>query len=453
MNTRELLLEMLLEITAKREYSHIMIKNVLDKYDYLEISEKVFIKRVCEGTLERMIQIDYILNQFSKVPVSKMKPVIRNILRMAVYQILFMDSIPDSAACNEAVKLAEKKKFHSLKGFVNGVLRTIVRNKENIAYPDKEKEPVFYFSVMYSMPEWLVEMWMASYGKEKTQLLLEGLLKEHDITIRLDENLPGEEQKQVLESLTEQGVEVTAHPYLPYAYTLKKVGGIQNIPEFVQGKFTVQDISSMLVAEISGVQRGDIVIDVCAAPGGKAIHIASKMKATGKVEARDLTEKKVARIQENIERLKLSNIEAQMADALQVSENDLERADIVIADLPCSGLGIIGKKRDIKYNVTKESMRDIILLQKDILSVIHAYVKPGGILLYSTCTINRKENEDMVKWFTGQYGFETESIAKYLPEQLRKETAEEGYLQLLPGVDKSDGFFMARLKKPEKIHD
>lgn len=446
-NTRALILEILLEITSEKEYSHLVIRSVLDKYNYLRAEEKSFIKRICEGTLERMIQIDYVLNQYSNTKVNKMKPVIRNILRMSVYQILFMDAVPDSAACNEAVKLTEKKKFHQLKGFVNGVLRTISRQKDSIVYPPKEKDIVLYHSIQYSMPEWIVKKWLQEYDNDMVEQILQGLLDEHLVTIRMDENLQEHEKIQLLEEIKSMGIVVHVHPYLPYAYQLEHMEGIINLPGFQEGKVIIQDISSMLVSEAAGIKQGDFILDVCAAPGGKSLHAACKLNGTGHVEARDLTDYKVDLIRQNMERMQYTNIEAVQADALVYQEEKKETADIVFADLPCSGLGVIGKKRDIKYKISEKALTELAALQRSILEVVQNYVKPGGTLIYSTCTINRSENEEMVQWFTKKYAYELESLDPYIPQKIQGNTTAEGYLQLLPGIHETDGFFIARLKK------
>ena len=219
-NTRALVLDILLEMEKGQEYGSLLLKNVLDKYDYLESRDKAFIKRLTEGVTERRIQLDYVLGRFSKTPPAKCKPLIRNLLRMGAYQILFMDNVPDSAACNEAVKLAEKRHFQQLKGFVNGVLRSLSREKEKLVWPDKKKEPVLWLSVMYSMPEWIVRMWLADYGPETTEKILAGLLEPRPVTIRLAERLTEEERKELLARLEECGASPAAHPYLPYAYML-----------------------------------------------------------------------------------------------------------------------------------------------------------------------------------------------------------------------------------------
>lgn len=445
-NTRELAVDMLLEMIEKNKYSHLVIREVLDKYNYLDNRDKALMKRITEGTLERRIQMDYILNQFSKVPVTRMKPFIRNLLRMSVYQLLFMDQIPDSAVCNEAVKLAGKRGFRSLSGFVNGVLRNIGRNKDQIIYPHPEKEQAQYLSVIYSMPEWLVRKWIQEYGVTRAEGILKSTLEVSPVTIRLKETMTEEEQNKLLGEFIQRGIKVSPHPYLSYAWRLEETEGIRQLPGFLEGLFQVQDVSSMLVGEIAGIQAGDYVIDVCAAPGGKALHAAEQLKESGNVSARDLTAHKAQLIRDNIERMKKKNIQALVWDACILREEDKEQADVVLADLPCSGLGIIGKKADIKYHVSEEGMQKLTALQREILDVVWQYVKPGGILIYSTCTINRSENEENAHWFAENHPFTLDSLSPFLPEEL-KEEGKEGMLQLMPGIHETDGFFMARFRR------
>lgn len=445
-NTRELIVSMLLEIMEKDRYSHLVIREVLDKYDYLDGREKAFMKRVTEGTLERKIQLDGVLNQFSKVPVSKMKPFIRNLLRMSVYQLLFMDSIPDSAVCNEAVKLAGKRGFRNLQGFVNGVLRSIARKKDELSVPDKEKDLIAYLSMAYSMPKWLALKFVKEQGEEIAEKMLARFLKPSPVTVRVREDVTEEQKKKLIKDWEKSGVTVREHSYLSYAYCLTGMEGVKSLPGFGEGCCTVQDVSSMLVCEAAGMKEGDKVIDVCGAPGGKAAHASDKMKGTGLVSVRDLTEYKVSLIRDTIDRMQLTNVETFAADARLLREEDVETADVVLADLPCSGLGIIGKKKDIKYHVTEEGLEQLALLQKEILSVVWQYVKPGGVLLYSTCTINHQENEENVKWFTENFPFTLESLSPYLPESLSEE-GKQGMLQLKPGIHETDGFFLARLRR------
>ena len=424
---RELALATFLEITEEGEYSHIALRRVLEKYQYLEKRERAFITRAVEGTLERMITIDYILNQYSKVKVRKMKPVIRGILRIAVYQIYYMDSVPDSAACNEAVKLAVKKGFQNLRGFVNGVLRAVVRGKETIKWPEKSEE-LRWLSVHYSVPEWIVSQWLDEFGRENTERMLADSLADHPTSIRC--NLNRTTAEELKDELEKDGIRVRINEELPYAMAISNYDHLADIAAFCKGKFHVQDVSSMYVAEKADPKGGDVVLDVCAAPGGKALHVAEKLHGTGLVEARDVSDHKVALIEDNILRSGLANIRAVCADAMVKDETWIEKADIVIADLPCSGLGVLGKKTDLKYRMSREQQKELVKLQREILGTVWQYVKPGGKLIYSTCTVNRAENNENASWFEAQFPFEK------LEER-----------QYLPGIDGGDGFYIAKFRR------
>lgn len=443
-NTRELILGILLEVNKEGQYSHLVIRSTLEKYQYLEKQERAFISRVCEGTLEYKIRLDYILNQFSTVPAEKMKPVIRELLRSSVYQILYMDSVPDSAVCNEAVKLARKKGFYNLTGFVNGVLRKIAREYGSIRFPGKD-QPEEYLSVIYSMPKWLVQSFLEQYGFEKTEKMLESFLKEKPTTIRIREYLV--DKKAVLESLERQQVTVEKAPYIENAYYLKNYDYLPALEAFRMGTVQVQDVSSMLVGDIADPKEGDYVIDLCAAPGGKTLCIADKLKGTGRVDARDISRSKTDLIRENAIRQSFLNVVVSEKDASQLDSDSLEKADILIADVPCSGLGVMGRKTDIKYKMNPAKIQELAGLQRQILEQASTYVKPGGTLIYSTCTITNEENLDNVKWFTEHFPYELESLDPYLCKELQSETTAKGYLQLLPGVHQCDGFFIARMKR------
>ena len=443
-NLRELVLGILLEINKEGQHSHLVIRSTLEKYQYLEKQERAFLTRVCEGTLEYKLRLDYILDQYSSVPVEKMKPVIREILRSSVYQLLYMDNVPDSAVCDEAVKLARKKGFYNLTGFVNGVLRKVARDYSSIHFPEKN-QPVEYLSVLYSMPKWLVEKFLGEYGFEKTEKMLEAFLKEKPTTIRIRQHLVDKEA--VLESLKRQNVTVEPAPYAENAYYIKNYDYLPALEAFRMGNIQVQDVSSMLVGEVAAPKEGDYVIDLCAAPGGKTLCIADKLKGTGRIDARDISRTKTDLIRENAIRQNFLNVVVTEKDATQLDSESFEKADILIADVPCSGLGVIGKKTDIKYNITQNGIAELVNLQRKILEQASTYVKPGGTLIYSTCTINKEENLENVRWFVENYPYELESIDDYLCEELRCDTTKEGYLQLLPGAHDCDGFFIARLKR------
>ena len=448
MNERDLVLSMLIEIEKGNEFSHILIRQVLDKYGYLEGNQKRFIKRLTEGTLERRLELDYIINLFSSIKINKMKPLIRNLLRMSVYQIFYMTQIPESAICNEAVKLASLHKFSSLKGFINGVLRNIIRKKGEISFPKKEEDFLSYIEITYSMPRWIIEHFLQYYTEDKVEIICQGILKERPISIRIREDLEKENREVLLEKWKEAGVVCKKHPYLPYAYSLERTEGISTLEGFEQGDFAVQDVSSMLVSEVAGIKENIFLMDLCAAPGGKSIHAALKLNNTGKVLARDLTEYKVRIIEENKERQKLENLISEVWDATVFDAEKEEKADIVFCDVPCSGLGVMTKKRDIKYRIQKEDLISLTKLQKQILKNAVRYLKKGGTLLYSTCTINRGENEEQVKWMKEELGMEVVSMKEELPIPLKEEEGELG-LQLLPGIHETDGFFIAKLKKIE----
>lgn len=428
-NTRELILDILMEVTEHQGYSHIILRDVLNKYAYLSRQERAFIARISEGTLERMLEMDMILNQFSKTKVKKMKPVIRNILRMSVYQIKYMDSVPDSASCNEAVKLAVRRGLGGLKGFVNGVLRNISRNKDQIRYPLEEKEPEEYLSVTCSVPLWIVQQWTQEYGYDRTKQMCQSFLESAPLSIRT--NLQQTTPQHLKEKLEKEGVSVEENPEFSYAFFISGYDRLDAMEAFREGLFSVQDMASMYVAETADVQPGAYVIDVCAAPGGKSMHLAEKLQGTGMVEARDLTEYKVDLMEENIARCQLKNMKAVQWDATMKDADSVEKADVVIADLPCSGLGVMGRKPDIRYRVTPEDVQALAALQRKILSVVQEYVKPGGTLVYSTCTVTRAENDGNVQWFGEQY----------------PEFQFENMRQLYPGEGRHDGFFIAKWKK------
>ena len=443
-NSRMICLECLIDILENGNHCHIVLNDTLKVYQYLEKKDRAFITRLCTGTVERKIELDYIINQFSKVKVNKMKPVIRNILRMAVYQIKYMDTVPNRAAINEAVNLANKKGFYTLKGFVNGVLRNIDRDIDNIEYP--KKDTLEYYEIKYSMPKWIISKWFKEFGKDTTIKILEAFLKDDTTTsVRCNTNII--DVDDLAEQISKEVTKVEKSSYCKEGLILSGYDYIGKMNSFNQGLFYVQDVSSMISVDAMRIKPNQYIIDVCAAPGGKAITAALSLKKTGIVDARDISEKKVKYITDNIGRFGLENVSVKVHDALVEDESVIGKADIVIADLPCSGLGVIGQKADIKYNATKEKLSELVDLQRKMLSVVQKYVKPGGILLYSTCTINRDENLSNVKWFIDNFDFEMDSLKPYVSVNIKSDTVEKGYLQLLPGVHNTDGFFIARMKK------
>ena len=417
-NTRELALDMLLAIDRDGQYSHLVLRDVLDKYQYLSKQERAFLTRLTEGTVERMLTLDYVIDQFSKTKVKKMKPLIRELMRLSVYQIMYMDGVPDAAVCNEAVKLARKRGFSGLSGFVNGVLRSVARGWKDVTFQNE--------SVRYSVPEWIIDGWNADYGRDVTEKMLEAFMQPAKITVRTNtQKCTPEELK---DRLSQEGVTVEAIEGISYAFALSGFDYLAGLGSFQDGWFYVQDISSMTVAHAADPKRGDYIIDVCAAPGGKSSHLAELLDGSGMVEARDLTEYKVGLIEENILRHDLHNMKAVQQDATLFDEASVEKADILICDLPCSGLGVIGRKSDIRYKMTAEKAHDLAVLQQEMLDTVWKYVKRGGKLIYSTCTIHKEENED--------------NVAAFLQKHPQFTLVEQR--QIFP-MEGSDGFFVAKM--------
>lgn len=450
-NIRLLIAETLLEVEKKNIFVKEALHKLLFQKQFLSKQDRAFITRMIEGVTEYQVRLDYVINSYSKTKVNKCKPLIRCLLRMGVYQILFMDSVPDEAACNESVKLAKKKGFQNLSGFVNGVLRNVARNKENIEFPKEEENLSGYLSVTYSMPQWIVDELLSWYDANTVKEMLKASVDAADLTVRV--NTAKITKEELITKLKDKQVEVTEGYYASDALHLNNINYVKRLPGFKNGEFFVQDESSMLLYELASpteeLKEKEVlhILDLCAAPGGKCTHFAEKLSEKAVIEARDLSEKKVALIDENIERLGFSNIKTKAVDALILDEDKKEWADIVIADLPCSGLGIISKKNDIKYHLKKEQLTELANLQRNILANAATYVKPGGILLYSTCTVNPAENRENAEWFLSHFSFDKEDISDKVPCELRKYMIEDYMLQLIAGQVKCDGFFISKFRR------
>lgn len=446
-NERETAVNVLYRVLEEGAFSHIELNAAFKRDGIAGGRERALVTRLCMGTLERLYLLDAVLDEFSKVKTAKMKPYIRTLMRMSAYQLLYLTQIPASAVCNEAVKLAKKRGFTGLSGFVNGVLRSIASDPERArgAAEPKGNGPKAV-SLKYSMPEWLLTMWFARFGEETVLRILEAFYREKKVTVRCNESRIG--ISELKEKLSAEGVEAQNGLYVDGALVLNRVGAIEELETFRKGYFQIQDESSMLPVLAAGLKYNDRVIDLCAAPGGKALHAADRLLCLGggSVEASDLSEAKAELIRENIERSGFRNITVLVRDARMKDEACRNSADVLLCDLPCSGLGIIGRKPEIKYRLKPEDLKELAALQRQILAASIGYVKPGGTLIYSTCTINEEENEGNVSWLL-ENGFAAEDIRPYLPQALRARASDGGYLQLLPGVDGTDGFFLARLTK------
>lgn len=436
-------LKTLYEIFENGAYSNIALGKQLEAGELSEL-DRAFSTELVYGTIKWKLTIDWIIKQFSSVKPGKISPWIMNILRLGIYQLLYMDRIPVSAACNESVTLAKRYGHSGSSGFVNAVLRNISRSKEKISYPDEKKEPVKYLSVKYSYPEWMVEKFLTIYGADFTESLLSAGNAVPEVTVRV--NTLRTSREDLIEELKKDGVEARIGKYVQEAVVLVNPSSLQRLSAFKKGLFQVQDESSMLAGRILDPKPGDLVIDVCSAPGGKATHMAQLMENKGVVLARDIHEHKIKLIDEAAQRLGLNIIKTEILDASKKDDINYMKADRVLLDAPCSGLGIIRKKPDIKWTRTAAETSQLPGLQDTLIEAAATNVKPGGVLVYSTCTILPEENQRVVeKFLKNNIEFELDDIAGLVPGELQDNIEKKGMLNLFPSRDGIDGFFMARM--------
>ncbi len=440
-NERETAVFILMDITKENLYNNIILRKTLEGNPQLSTVQKAFITEMVNGTLRNLILIDYMINQISKTQTTKMKPFILNTLRISVYQIKFMDKVPESAICNEAVLLVKKHGFTSLSGFVNGVVRNMIRNINVLKFPDPSNK-IKYLSTMYSYPEWIIKLWLAEYNFHEVENICKKQLESPKVTVcvnslKTDKNT----LKNIFES---EGIDVTEGLYGHDSLVLTRTSNIGKLKSFEEGLFHVQDQSSMLAVAVLDPKEGQSILDVCSAPGGKSFCASYKMNNKGEILARDVHEHKINLIEESIKRLGIEIIKTELKDALEEMD---EQFDAVLVDAPCSGLGLLQKKPDIKYNKSEKDIKELVILQRKILEATAKKVKVGGTLVYSTCTISKVENIENVNWFVENFPYELEDVTPYLPAEIAEDTKEQGYVQLLPQKHNIDGFFIARMKR------
>lgn len=443
-NPREIAVNILNEINEEEAYSNISINRNIGK-DISSLDES-FIREIVYGVIESKLLIDWIIMQFSKIKIKKIAPIIREILRIGVYQIIFMDRIPDSAAVNESVKLAKKYGHKGSVGFVNAILRNISRNKNNIELPERNIDSTEYLSVKYSHPKWMIKKWIKDFGLNFTEELCLANNEKPKLNIRV--NTLKIAKQELMYKLKKRGFDVKEGEYAYDCIIIDNPVRITDTDEFMNGFFQIQDESSMLVAQIMNPKPGDLVIDVCSAPGGKTTHIAQKMENEGKIIARDIHEYKLNLINGNIERLGINIIQLEQYDARKLDERLIEKADCCLVDAPCSGLGLIRRKPDIKWSKEEDNLSEITKLQYEILMNSSKYVKKGGVLIYSTCTIQKEENIILVrKFIENNKSFILRSFEELIGEEELKKAATNGYIELYPNINNTDGFFIAKMIK------
>ncbi|PHV71803.1 16S rRNA (cytosine(967)-C(5))-methyltransferase [Sporanaerobium hydrogeniformans] len=441
-NAREQIVDLLVLLEREKGYVQLVLKEELRGVDS---KDKGFVTEIVYGTLKYRLKLDYVINQFSKTSVHKMKPFIRQLLRMSVYQLISLDKVPASAVINEAVKLTKKRGFINLSGFVNGVLRTIDRQKESLTYPNRQEKPLTYLSVIYSIPEWIIQEWLKDYSFEEVEAICEAMNERARVAIRINTLCTTKEEVQKI--LLKEGIQTEEGTFLEEALYLKKSEDIQRLPSYQAGKWTVQDESAMLVAHVVNPQPGERILDMCSAPGGKSLHLAALMKNQGEIISSDIYPHKVELIRQNAERMQATIVHPTLQDGTLLEEKFIESFDRVLLDAPCSGLGILKRKPDIRYNKTKEDLGAIANIQRQLAQKAACYLKAGGVLVYSTCTISKSENEEMAHWIEQSLGLEKLNIVDTIPKSLRAFIKEGNRLQILPTMADTDGFFIAAFKK------
>ncbi|MGV8152747.1 MAG: 16S rRNA (cytosine(967)-C(5))-methyltransferase RsmB [Alkaliphilus sp.] len=442
MNGREGALRVLFEIEANRAYSNIALKKEL-KHNKFSQLDRAFMSELVFGVLENKMYLDYIIDQFSSIKTRRMNTHTLNLLRLGTYQIFLLDKIPESAAVNESVNLS-KEYCKKSSGFINAVLRNIIRKKDSITMPDIKTDIVRYLAVTYSHPEWMVKLFLKSYSESFTEDLLKANNSTPSLYMRV--NTLKINVEECIKFLTVAGYTVKRSDFAEEGLKLEGATNLDDIDLLDKGYLYIQDIGSMLVSILTEPKENEIIIDLCSAPGGKATHLAQIMNNKGRIIARDIYDHKLDLISRNAKRLGVNIIKAEKSDGLKLDTDMIEKADKVLVDAPCSGLGIIKRKPDIKYNISKNSIEEIIKTQEKILSNAAKYVKRGGYLIYSTCTVNPKENELMIKQFLKlNTNYElvdlTEKYKKILFDASKKT------IQLYPNIQDSDGFFIAKMRK------
>lgn len=440
-NPRKTAVELLCRIDTEGTYSNLGLQEALGTTRFAAADRRL-LTRLVYGVLENRMYIDAVLRKYSTTRPEKMKPWVLNALRIAIYQLHWMNRIPSSAAINESVKLV-KLRHGALSGFANGVLRSALRQGLNL--PETEPLTAQGLSLKYSHPLWLVERWLDRFGPEQTAVILEADNRPAALTLRTNP-LKGDARtlQQVLEA---QGVRAESSSLIPEALVVTELGDreIPELPAFQNGCFTIQDISSMLVGRAVSPKPGEQVLDLCAAPGGKATHLAELLGNTGSVIAQDIHPHKVLLIETQAQRLGLTNLRAVEGDALCPNEAWVKGFDHVLLDAPCSGTGIIRKKPEIRYNRRPEDINALAALQITMLRQAKAYVKNHGQLIYSTCTMEYEENEGVLQQFLAESNeFELLDVNDRLPSPLRGSTP---FIRIYPGEEGLDGFFIAVMKR------
>ena len=442
-NIRRLAMKALVDINRDKKYANIVLPHYIMQ-EKLEDLDRRFFTELVYGVVRRQNYLDAIIEHLTKKPVKKVSPLVLEILRLGIYQLIYMDKVPSSAAVNESVKLA-KKVAPGMDRFINAVLRNVDRKREEISIDSLATSEAERISFIYNQPLWLVNLWIQQRGVEETSDVCEWFNETPLLTARV--NTLKISREALLEELTEAGWNVEPSHMIPEAIIVHShKGQLQQAKWVQQGALTFMDEASMAVAYAMDPKEGMHILDICAAPGGKTLHMSTLMKNTGSIVATDIHEHKVNLLEENAKRMGATNVTAQQGDATAFHEAWKAQYDAVLVDVPCSGLGILQKKLDMRWRKDASQLTSLPELQLQILENASSYVKIGGYLVYSTCTINELENEHVIQAFLNTHtNYTLEDVAPLLPFE-----TEGPMVTLLPHVYDMDGFFIARLRKEKE---
>ncbi|MCG3085321.1 16S rRNA (cytosine(967)-C(5))-methyltransferase RsmB [Anoxybacillus sp. LAT_35] len=443
-NVRNVALDVLIDIEKKRAYSNLSLHHVIETNE-LSAQDVALLTELVYGTIQRRDTLDYYLQPFIK---GKIEPWVRLLLRMSLYQMVYLDRIPDRAVLFEAVEIAKRRGHRGIASLVNGILRSVQR--QGLRSLDNIKDESERLAIATSHPVWLVRRWIEQFGFDETKRMCEANNFPPEQTARV--NVMRATVEEVIDRLKEEGIEAIPSSIVPIGIKITK-GNAAKTSVFREGLITIQDESSMLVAYALSPNETDVVLDCCAAPGGKTTHIAERMNNRGRVVALDIHDHKVKLIEQQAKRLGLSNIEAKQLDSRQAhTQFATETFDRILVDAPCSGLGVIRRKPEIKYAKNEKDITQLTNVQLNILRAVAPLLKRGGTLVYSTCTVDREENEQVIAQFLAEHPEydRDETLASRLPSSVAS-YVDRGMLQLLPHHVYSDGFFIATLKKKGDI--
>jgi len=440
-NIRKLALNILDHLEETGGYSNLVVNKLVHKEE-ISYQDKRFISNLVYGVLENRIFLDYIIRKYSSIRLKKIQGSTLNILRMGAYQLIFLDKVPDSAAVNESVNLVKKANPRS-SGFVNGILRSMVREKDNLPLPKREDDIIEYLSVKYSHSKWIVEKFTSDFGVD----FAEGILKANNNKplMNIRTNTLKNTREELMAKLEAIGMGVTASTFNKSGIIVNSFDeSIVNINLYREGCFIIQDNGSMLISEILDPKPGERVLDVCSAPGGKTTHMAELMKNEGVVVARDVYDHKLELVNNSVNRLGISIVETELHDGTVFKESEEKSYDKVLLDAPCSGFGIIRRKPEIKYNKSLDDVISLSSLQYEMLEVNSKYLKVGGEMIYSTCSINKEENEHVVEKFVKDNDeFEIVDISgKISTIDIKTKT-----ITLYQTFNETDGYFICKLKR------